>query len=349
MTINVIEGEIATSPTRTSAPTRRLRALFVAVTAAVVLAGCGGGGETSTPTSEIDSASTFPVNVTHAHGTVTIESAPARVVTLGSADTQIASALGANIVGAVRNPSSVDGNWTGTALPDAVLVLDSTKPNIEAIAAFTPDVILATTAQAEYDKSYDVLSRIAPVVSYKTALLQDSGEELTELIGSALGKGEQARALTAQSDEAIGQFRTTHDSLEGKTYAYGQYAGGTLYLLGQPTNPSAKFLSRLGLKVADEVASAATADPTSAFVKFSPENFGILDSADVALISTYGEGSEEEFRGLPTVASLALTVRGNLQVIDQELSSALLFPNPATTEFLLGRLTPILVALDRGE
>lgn len=349
MTIDVIENGINTPPTRPPTRARRLWVLFAAVATAAIVAGCGSGGETSTETSEIDSSSTFPVNVTHAHGTVTIESAPTRVVTLGSADTQIASALGADIVGAVRNPSSADGNWTGTSLPDSVLTLDSTKPNIEAIAALNPDVILATTAQAEYDKSYDVLSRIAPVVSYKTALLQDSGEELTELIGIALGKGDQARELTAQSNEAIGQFRTTHQALDGKTYAYGQYAGGTLYLLGQPTNPSAKFLSRLGLKVADEVASAATADPSSAFVKFSPENFGVLDSADVALISTYGEGSEEEFRGLPTVASLALTTRGNLEVIDQELSSALLFPNPATTEYLLDRLTLILVALDRGE
>ncbi|MDV8015477.1 ABC transporter substrate-binding protein [Rhodococcus sp. IEGM 1241] len=325
------------------------RAAAIASAIAVVLTavvGCSADvGENKVM--ETSTSNAFPVTVEHAHGEVTIETAPSRVVALGSGDAQIASALGMEIVGAVRNPSSPDGNWSGMILPSEVLTLDSTTPNIEAIAALDPDVILATTAQAEYDKAYEVLSRIAPVISYKTALLQDSGDELTELIGMALGRRGAAESLVVQARGAIADFRSSHPNLEGKSFAYGQYAGGTLYLLGQESNPSARFLSSLGMRGSSAVSAAAT-ESTAAFVKFSPEGFGILDTADVAMISTYGEGSTEEFLSLPTVTGLVSTGEHRLIVIDQELSSALLFPNPATTEFLLDRMSGVLAIEDRA-
>jgi iron complex transport system substrate-binding protein len=281
---------------------------------------------------DVVAAGSGPVTVTHARGETVIESEPSAVVALGSGDVQIASALGANIVGAVRNPTSDDGNWTGVSLPDDVLTLDAVTPNIEAIASLEPDLILATTAQAAYGEEYDRLSQIAPVVSYKTALLEDSGDELTELIGTALGRSDRAREIIEESNSAIADFAGRRTDLDGKQYAYGQFAGGTLYLLGKLTSPSAIFLSQLGLRIDDAIASAANAD--SPFVTYGPENFSVVAGPDIAMVSVYG----------PPDAFTSIVDAPDLVLVDQEFSSAMLFPNPATTDYLLGRLDEILPA-----
>lgn len=174
--------------------TRRGLCGAAVVVTALLMTACGASGGVETIPSERGSSS-FPVELTHAQGTVVISERPQRVVVLGSADAQIASALGVPIVGAVRDPSSADGNWPGMAepLPAELLVLDSTGPNLEQIAALHPDLILATSAQPAYTQLYDQLSRVAPVVSYRTALLQDSGEDLVRLIARATGNGRGCR------------------------------------------------------------------------------------------------------------------------------------------------------------
>lgn len=317
-----------------------------AVALALALSACGASEDDDEANAGSDSDA-FPVEVTHARGTATIEKEPERVVVLGSADTQIASALDLPIVGAVRDPSSEDGNWPGTETPLSadVLALDSTEPNLEQIAALEPDVILATSAQPSYNEMYDELSEVAPVISYKTAPLQDSGEDLVRLIGEATGESAAAEELISASDEAIEGFTEEFPGLADTEYVFGQYAGGTTYLVASPTALSTQFMSRLGMVIPDEVSELWNDDDDSyagslGMITPSNEQLDLLDSADVAFISAYGDNAAEEFTAIPLIASLDLLKSDRLNMIEQDLAAPLLQPNPATTSYLLDRLRP---------
>lgn len=325
---------------------KRVRGAAVAIIAALALAGCSAPAESSGETpAAVDAA--FPVSVTHGQGTVTIDEKPERVVVLGSADAQIASALDLPIVGAVSNPSSEDGNWPGIAspLPADVTVLDSVEPNLEQIAQMNPDLILATTSQPSYTELYEQLSEIAPVISYKTTPLQDSGEDLVALIGEASGESGAAAALIAESDQAIEAFAAEFPQLEGAGYVFGQYAGGVTYLIVSPTALSVQFMNRLGLVVPERVGALWDENDTSyaasvGMITPSNEQLDLLDSADIAFISAYGDGAAEEFTSIPLVSSLELLSADRLNLIGQDLAAPLLQPNPATTTYVLEQLRP---------
>lgn len=336
--------------TQRSVRTRR-HAATAAIIAALALAGCAApeGPSDETPAAG-DGA--FPVTVTHGQGTVTIDADPERVVALGSADAQIAAALDLPIVGAVSNPSSEDGNWPGIASPlsEDVATLDSVEPNLEQIAQMEPDLILATTAQPAYAELYDQLSEIAPVISYKTTPLQDSGDDLVSLIGEASGESEAASALIEESDQEIDAFAAEFPQLDGATYAFGQYAGGVTYLIVSPSALSVQFMNRLGLVVPDEIGALWDEDDTSyaasvGMITPSNEQLDLLDAADVAFISAYGDGAAEEFTSIPLVSSLELRGADRLHLIDQDLAAPLLQPNPATTTYVLDQLRPYVEAL----
>ncbi|MGO3325902.1 ABC transporter substrate-binding protein [Gordonia sp. (in: high G+C Gram-positive bacteria)] len=281
------------------------------------------------------------ITVTHAKGTIALPAAPERIVAVGSGDVQIASALGADVVGAVANPSAPDKNWPGTPkpFPESVMSLDSTAPNIEAIAALHPDVILATTAQQAYIDKYPELSRIAPTVVYKTEAFADSGDTLVELIGTALGKPDQARDLISSSKQAISEFTEANPTVKGMTYAFGQYAGDQLYLLASEKNPSTRFLTSLGMRLDPKVAELGKDGTQDGFTELSAENYTQISSAQKVLVSTPGDEGGAKFSANPTVKS---AFGSQLEVISTDLAGALLTANPASTDYLLEQLRPAL-------
>jgi iron complex transport system substrate-binding protein len=316
---------------------RRRRFSAVLAAAATLLVGCGGGQETATPPV---ANGAFPVTITHGQGTVTIPAAPQRVVVLGLADTQIAAALGAPIVGATINPSSPDGAWRGVTpqVPAELRTLDSITPDVEAIAALRPDLILMTSAQPGFSAAYEQISAIAPTISYKTALLQDSGEDLTRMIGRALGKDAEAEALIRESSERLASFKADHPGLQGKAYAFGQYAQGTTYVVIAQDGPTAKLFDAVGVRLPDPIAALPVWQAGMAQV--APENLGVLDSADVAFFAVSDGG--QAFTAQPLVGNLVLVRSGGIHFLAPDQASLLLQPNPATTAAVLDLIGPLL-------
>ncbi|GAC66908.1 ABC transporter substrate-binding protein [Gordonia soli] len=319
--------------------TRRRLFIITVIGAILVLAGCATGRSD-------DPGGPGSVRIDHALGSAQVGANPVRVVTLGAADTQIATALGAQVVGAVRNPSSPDGNWPGVrpALSPAVTVLDSVRPDVTSIAALHPDLILATTAQSGYHDVYDRLSRIAPTIAYFDAPLRDPGEKLVDQIGRALGRSEQAAVLRERSDRAIDEFTRRHAASRAQRVAFGQFSAGTTYLMADPESQGARFFSRLGLRIPSAIADMRDAGGAGAaldMVTASQEELGVLGSADVGLISVFG-GAPRQFTDIVTVSSTSLARSGRLHVIPVDLAAVLLQPNPATTDYALSGLRPYL-------
>lgn len=324
---------------------RTLVAAALAAVTGLALSGCGGDGSptVSKPSGRpAQGSGAFPVTVTHAQGTVTVPGKPERVVVLGFADAQIAAALDAPVVGATRNTSSPDGNWPGVkpAFPSDIITLDALNPNLEKIAALDPDLILMTTAQPAFGNAYDKLSEFAPVISYKEKLLHDSGDELTTLIGAALGKKDKAAELIASSRTALADFAKEHPGLRGKEYAFGQQYDGTVYAVVAPGGPTVAFFGALGMRLPGELAALPVTLGGSTAIP--PERLDLLDSADVAFFGVYGAKERGAFVKRPLVSGLDLTKSGNLNFLEINEAAMLLGPNPAVTGQLLARLGPAL-------
>lgn len=313
-----------------------------------VLAGCS---QRVDPAGGPDAPADSAVVVRHAFGEAVIAAPPERVVTLGLTDTQVAAALGANIVGAVRDSTSPAGAWPGIErpLPGSVVSLDNTVPEVERIALLRPDLILAVSAESSYLRLYDQLARIAPVVAYEQAPLVSSGEDVTRTIGRALFRFDRAVELIRRSDAAVEAFAAEHRASAYRTYVFGAYVGDATLVSADPATQSQRFLGRLGLRVAPHVRELGRdGNPwhsaAQGLVTLSAENLTLLAEADVALISTWGPGSADEFRSEPLVIASGLAASDRLRMIGPDLATPLLQPNPAVTDYLLRRLGPLLAA-----
>jgi iron complex transport system substrate-binding protein len=128
-----------TRPRRGPAAVIILIALALAALAAVALAGCGSaasaGGEASPA-----AASSGPITVTDGTGTaVTLDQPATRIVSLAPANTEIAYAIGAGGK-MVAGTSYDDYPAEAKNLPK---IGDFANPNVEKIASFGPDLVLA--------------------------------------------------------------------------------------------------------------------------------------------------------------------------------------------------------------
>ncbi len=139
------------------------------------------------------------------YGPVNVEGTPQRVVALGENALDAALSLGVQPVGALASRG-------GTDVPDYLkekagaitLVGTVREPNLEAVLALQPDLILASTElpQAQYDR----LSLIAPTVVPKGGTFQD-WRKVVSVYGHALGKGDESKQRIAEIDARVASMR----------------------------------------------------------------------------------------------------------------------------------------------
>ncbi len=140
----------------------------------------------------------FPRTVTHFGGSTTIPATPARTVVISTGQLDATMTLGVVPVGSTRGegaalvPPYLDDAFADRAV-DLAAMLDlglRLEPNVEAIAAAQPDLILVNAAGAE--GIYDKLSQIAPTVQTEGTGVNWKQDFL--LVADALGRTEQAQA-----------------------------------------------------------------------------------------------------------------------------------------------------------
>lgn len=139
-----------------------LLSLFTAI-AVVLLAACGANKQSNSKTTNSSSASS-EVTVKTANGNVKVPTNPKKIVTLdlGAADTIRALGKESSIVGMPKKtlPAYLKN------LPSSIKNVGSMKePDLEAIAALKPDLIIASGRTAQYVKK---LKEIAPTVLFQT-------------------------------------------------------------------------------------------------------------------------------------------------------------------------------------
>lgn len=176
---------------------------------ALVLAACG-GGEASGSSESTDTATTsetatgpnssdaaFARSVDHAMGETEIPAAE-RVVTLDTGELDSAIALGRTPVGAVSAPVE-DGllGYLAEGAADTELVGTIDEPDLEAIAALQPDLILSS--KLRHEGVYDELSGIAPTVFTETVGV--AWKDKLRVHAEALGGEDQADELLADYED----------------------------------------------------------------------------------------------------------------------------------------------------
>lgn len=330
-----------------------MRPAIVATLAAVcslVLTACGAARSPSPAQAVTDDR--FPATITHAYGTTTIPARPQRIVALGYNDIAIADAVGAPIVGAVRNYSP-DGTgdpnlpYVRTPLSEEVLGIEQEATggvNVEKVASYRPDLILAVSSALVLDQAtYERLSGIAPVVVYEHSLYGSSMQDDARRIGRALGETEKVEALIAEAGAAVAALRAELPALAERTYLFGQARGDILPMVVGEQNLSTVFMRSLGLTVPERFRNAPASNALApGTVGVSYEQVGLLDSADVLFMTFAAEDDRARFEGNALVQQLRPVREGNYLPLTLDQAIALQAPNVVAVDWLLDQLRPTL-------
>jgi iron complex transport system substrate-binding protein len=168
----------------------RLTPVLVAALAAalLVLPSAGAGVRAATPA--------FPATITAGNGKVTISERPSRIVSLSSSATEILFAIGAGPqVIAVDDQSDFPKTAPKTAL-------SGFTPNVEAIAGYRPDLVVAAYDPKDLVESLDRLG--IPVVLHDAPKTLKGAYQQVRQLGAVTGRPGAAAALVARMKKRIG-------------------------------------------------------------------------------------------------------------------------------------------------
>jgi cobalamin transport system substrate-binding protein len=193
---------------------RPLAALLAAL--ALFLAGCGGDSESAEPAQPTSSAAVetaaapeFPVTVEADNGPVTIEEEPHAIVSLSSTATESLFAIGAGEqVLAVDDQSNYPAEAPMTDL-------SGFEPNVEAIAGYEPDLVIAAYDPGGLVEGLEKLD--IPVLLQDAAPNLDAAYEQIETLGAATGNPDGAETVITDMETAIDELVASVPGAEGVT------------------------------------------------------------------------------------------------------------------------------------
>jgi iron complex transport system substrate-binding protein len=299
---------------------RRRRFLVAALAAPLLaLAGCGGAASSGSASSGAGSPSaaaaspsgaqaTYPVTVSAGNGQVTLATRPKAIVSLSPSLTEMLYAVGAGAqVKAVDNQSSYPAEAPRTTL-------SGFKPNAEAVAGYSPDLVVLSNDSNGLVASLTKL-KIPVLLLPAPATLDDSfTQELT--IGAATGHPSEAKASVEKTrqrvDAAVAsaprparplkiyhEIDPTYYSVTSKTFI------GNLY-------------ARFGLQNIADSSPKVTGD----YPQLSAE-FVVSSAPDVIVLAdgTCCQQSPARVAARPAFGSVPAVVQKKVIAIDEDIAS----------------------------
>lgn len=261
---------------RTVLTARSGRILAVALITASLATACA-NSDAADPTAASEPADTRTVE--HAMGVTEVPADVERVVVLDTGELDAAVSLGVTPVGAVTTDVSTSlVAYLEDELAETEPVGTIGEPNLEAIAALEPDLILSNTVR--HEDLYDEFSAIAPTVF--AGDVGDTWKETLRLTGDALGQRDEADQLIADYEARaakVGESVTGGDPA-GTAVSVVRFLPDQIRLYGED--------SFIGTVLAD--AGFARPEPQQVqetFVEVSAEQISQADG-DVVFTSVYG-------------------------------------------------------------
>jgi iron complex transport system substrate-binding protein len=335
---------------------KRLPLVLVAL-GLVAASACGGGGDDSSSGSGSaggapgEAASgAFPVTIEHKYGATTIESGPARVVSVGFTDQDPLLALGIVPVG-IRDWY---GNQPNAVWPWARDLLGGEEPEVlsaeeisaEAIAALEPDLIVGVSSGMTGEE-YDTLSQIAPTLAQSGDYV-DYGmpwQDGTRMIGEAVGRPGEAEALIAEVEGQLAAARRANPGFEGAEATVSYVMDETSIGAYSPEDTRSRLLTDLGMVIPPEIADLAG---DQFYSQFSKEQIGLLDRDLIVWIA--GEpGIEDRIRQDPLHGQLRAAAEGREVFLTQLEGGAASFSSVISLPYLLESLVPRMAAAIDGD
>lgn len=288
---------------RTTRSARLAGLLFAALLLATTITGCAPTDATSPAPSE-ETAAAFPVTVTDDAGReVTIESEPARIVSLAPANTEIVAELGLldRLVGVTTYcdypPEVADIEKMG----------DFVAPNLESITAAEPDLILATTGvQADVITQLEGTGAVVLAIDPQTF---DALYASIDTVGAATGASERAGELVADMRAKLAAVEEAV-SAEEPTPCFIEIAQDPLFTAGA------------GTLLDDLIAAAGGVNIVTAegYVAYSLEQLVVDDPA--VYLATKGSMSDPaDLASRPGFETLSAVKDGRVHVLDDNLVS----------------------------
>jgi iron complex transport system substrate-binding protein len=245
-------------------------------------------------------AQTFPVTIQHAFGETVIDGPAERIVTWGWSSTEAAIALGTVPVGfPTFRSEGLDTDlvpWVEEAIVAAgadmpTFLVNAASPPIEQIAALQPDLILAVYSGITEDE-YRLLSQIAPVVPYPETPWTTSWQETITIVGDALGKPEEGRALVADLEQFIRDEAARYPELAGiSAVTLIDYDGAAA--IHSADDARAKLLALAGLTIPEKPAVAG--ESKGFWYPLSYENFDQIPADVLIAFFSTREAADEWF------------------------------------------------------
>jgi|SRR5690625_448443 len=308
---------------------RRLTALL-ATTGLLALTACGSDSSDSSDDdsgSAAGDSSTYPVTIDTNFGSVEIDEAPERVVTIGFNGQDFALALGVEPVG-VREFLGYDAPNRPWA-PDSVRgekipTVGAEELDVEKVASLKPDLILGLNGYID-KQTYGLLSDIAPTVA-ESETTAPGWKKQMHITGKALGLEDKAEDLVQKTEQLFEDAAEEHPEFEGKSATF---ALGGSYSLGADDYRTA-WLSDLGFTVPEKGGEV------------SEEKLGVFDK-DVLI----AEGVEDDVKNSALFQNLDV-VKENRTVdvgsFSDDFAGALGFNSPLSLPYVLEVAVPRLAA-----
>lgn len=290
---------------------RTTRWIGLAITIALALgalAGCAPDGASEATESP---GAAFPVVVTDDAGReVTITSRPGRIVSLAPANTEIVAALGAT--------ERLVGVTTYCDYPPEVAQIekvgDFMQPNLEAIAALDPDLVLVTTGvQAEVIGQLEALGAAVVAIDPQTleALYTSIGT-----VGDAIGETDAATNLLESMRIQVDNIAEQVESAPVTCFL--EIAQDPLFTVGSGTLLNDLIEHAGGENVVTE----------EGYVAYSVEQLLVADP-DVYLATLGSMSAPSDITGRPGYASLSAVANDRVFLLDDNLVSR---PGPRVVE-----------------
>jgi iron complex transport system substrate-binding protein len=222
--------------------------------------------------------------ITHAMGTTTVPLHPKRVVVLDTDKIDTAVSLGITPVGATELPELDKPPAYLGDLSSMKGVGEISEPDLEAVAALQPDLILGSKFRQE--KFYDELSAIAPTVF--TEKVGITWKDNFLLDGKALGQEQKARDLLAGYETRAKELGTKIPNAASLEVSIVRFMPAEIRVYG-PDGFSGIVLGDIGLGRPERQLLADKDDKR--FDKVSPERIADLDG-DVMFVTAQGPTAE---------------------------------------------------------
>jgi len=286
---------------------------------AVALAGCGGSdtGKPVAATTAADEPAAFPVTVDGDNGPVEIPAEPTRIVSLSSTATESLFAIGAgDQVLAVDDQSNHP--------PEAPVTEHSGfQPNLEAIAGYEPDLVVAA-----YDPGglVEGLERLGiPVLLQDAAPDLDAAYAQIETLGRATGHREDAESVTARMEEEIEELIASAEGAEGLSV---YHELGLDFYSATSNTFIGKIYERLGLEnIADDAEKAGTEYPQLSVEHIVASNPDLIVLADTKCCGQTAETVAKR----PGWQRIDAVRNGNVVEADDDITSRW---GPRTVDFV---------------